>query len=237
MDAFIFTTPMVEKLYLDFGFKKSNSNVIPDFVNTQEIIDKQSSATGFLNKHQTPSEVIIFCSGRMIVEKGFDLVIKAFSLIKDKSRLRVIMSGGGPDAERLQKLTADLGLRQFFSFPGWVEKNQLEKFFRQAHIFILPRWWPEYTSVLLIEAMAYSLPCIIPKGGGLEWLAEKGGLTFEADDAVSLAQRIEELANDSELRSSLANNILTKAKELDYKKLTVRMEQIMRLVVSARNKN
>jgi len=237
MDAFIFTTPMVEKLCLDFGFKKSNSNVIPDFVSTREIIDKQNLAAGFINKRQTSAEITIFCSGRMIVEKGFDLVIKAFSLIKDKSRMRVIMSGGGPDAERLQKLTVDLGLQNFFSFPGWVEKSQLEKFFQQAHIFILPKWWPEYTSVLLIEAMAYGLPCIVPGGGGLEWLVEKGGLTFIADNAVSLAQRIEELANDGELRISLTKNILTKAKELDYKNLAVRMEQVMRLVVSARNKD
>ncbi len=228
LDAFIFTTPMVEKLYLDFGFKKSKSNIIPDFVNTQEIINKQHKDIKL--HHQSSETINILCSGRMIIEKGFDLVIKAFATLNNKERFRIIISGDGPDRERLQRMANDLGLQLYISFPGWVDKEELEKFFQQAHIFILPKWWIEYTSVLLIESMGYSLPCIVPAGGGLEWLAEKGGLTFTKDDSASLARRIEELGNNSELRIDLAKNILAKAIELDYKKLVVKMEKIIRSV-------
>lgn len=230
LDAFIFTTPMVRQFYLDFKFKKSKSHVIPDFVNTQEIINKQYYKDVNLH-HQSAETVNILCSGRMITEKGFDLVIKAFSIMEHKERFKVIMSGSGPDKERLQEMVNNLGLRSYISFPGWVTKEELEKFFQQAHIFILPKWWIEYTSVLLIEAMAYGLPSIVSGGGGLEWLVGKKGLTFKEDDIISLARKIEELGNNSELRIDLAESILKKAVELDYKKLIIQMEDVMRSVV------
>ena len=163
----------------------------------------------------------------MIPEKGFDLIIKAFAAIKDKERFRVIMSGGGPDRDRLLMLTKELKLDSFISFPGWVKKEDLAKFFREAHIFILPKWWIEYSSVLLVEAMAHGLPCIVPRGGGLEWLVQKGALTFKEDNVWKLTEQIEVLGSSTELRTKLAESNLFKAKELDYRKLSTSLESIM----------
>ncbi|OGH69617.1 MAG: hypothetical protein A2754_02895 [Candidatus Magasanikbacteria bacterium RIFCSPHIGHO2_01_FULL_47_8] len=229
LDAFIFTTPMVERLYLNFGFKKEKSHVIPDFINTEDIVKKCNITHQTIAEHQAAaSPVTLFCSGRMIPEKGFDLVIKAFAAVKTKENFRVIMSGGGPDRDRLMALAKELNSDSFISFPGWVKKEELEQFFRQAHIFILPKWWIEYTSVLLIEAMAYGLPCIVPKGGGLEWLTQKGALTFSEDSVEELTRQIETLGANAELRRELALNSFSKSKELDYRKLGRELESIMR---------
>ena len=62
LDAFIFTTPMVEKLYLDFGFKKNKSHVIPDFVNTQDIINQEGLTSEVIATHQAstpPGKLIL----------------------------------------------------------------------------------------------------------------------------------------------------------------------------------
>lgn len=226
LDSFIFTAPTVEKIYLDFGFKKSKSNILPDFVNTQRIVERTGRASERLISHHQDGKINIFCSGRMIAEKGFDLVLNAFADIRNKDLFYLIISGDGPDRERLQKLSESLGIDLFVEFPGWVSKERLHDFFCKAHIFILPKWWPEYTSVLLIEAMAYGLPCIVPGGGGLAWLAENGVLTFKQDDAGSLKDQIGKIGGDIDLRIKLSKSNIKKALELDYKVLGRILENI-----------
>ena len=137
------------------------------------------------------------------------------------------MSGGGPERDQLIALTQKFKLEPFISFPGWVKKEELEWFFQTAHIFILPKWWIEYTSVLLIEAMAHGLPCIIPRGGGLEWLAQTGSFNFMEDSIAGLKEQIEILGRDAQQRTALAQNNLAKAQELDYGKLGNRLANII----------
>lgn len=226
LDAFVFTTPMLAKIYLDWGFDLKKSNVIPDFTNTEEITKEQGISAGQIQERRSRDRVTFFCSGRMIPEKGFDLVIKAFALIKNKEKARLVISGGGPEWDRLHFQVQELGLAQFIAFPGWVEKKELLKLMDQADIFVFPRWWLEYTSVLLIEAMACGLPCIVPAGGGVEWLAGAGALTFTEDDAADLARQMERLGSDADLRLTLAQAILQKAASLDYKILANKLAGI-----------
>lgn len=231
LDAFIFTTPMVEKWYLDFGYKKNKTRVIPDFVNTWEIIATEHRTDATTRQHQINADpIVLLCSGRMIPEKGFDQVIKALARVKNKDHIKLIMSGGGSEAEQLKTLAQELGLTSQVVFPGWVEKKELITFFRHAHIFILPKWWLEYTSVLLIEAMAYGLPSIVPGGGGLEWLTPDASLTFAMDNVDELAARIEELCADSELRIKLALGAREQSASLDAGELAKRLESTLRIL-------
>ncbi len=142
------------------------------------------------------------------------------------------MGGEGPDRGRLEQMVEGLGLRPFFQFPGWVEKEKMREFFSQAQIFVFPKWWLEYGSVVLTEAMAFGLPCIIPGGGSLEWLAEKACFTFKDGDIEDLADKIEQLSNDNILRKILAKNSMKRAGELDYKVLTNKLNLVINSVIS-----
>jgi len=221
LDAFIFNTPHVAKLYHDFGFHKKKTSIIEDFVNTEDII-KQNNIND-----QSTATIIIFCTGRMIKEKGFDLVIDAFLKLNHKENCRVIMSGSGPDEARLRKLVKDLGFEQYFEFPGWVDKDKLSNFFRNADIFIFPKWWIEYGSALLTEAMAFGMPCIIPSGGALEWLTKNSALVFKPDDVNDLSYKMQKLIENKELRVNLSKKALSRARELDYRILSKQLEGII----------
>lgn len=228
LDAFIFNTPQVAALYHNFGFDKKKTTVIEDFIDTKGIAVQQGITGEKIAAKQSAAGIIyIFCTGRMIKEKGFDLVVSAFAKIADKERYRVIMSGDGQDKVRLRKLVYDFGFEKYFEFPGWVAKEKLAQFFNQAHIFIFPKWWIEYGSALLTEAMAFGLPCIIPGGGALEWLTAGAAMTYIPDDIDDLAKKIEQLGGDSGLRIKLAAQVLQRAEELDYKKLSVRLAQVI----------
>ena len=228
LDAFIFNTPMVEKLYVQWGFPKSKSTVIEDFVDTTTIRASAKSELELKTHHKSATPVIFFTSGRMIPEKGFDLVIKAFSQLKNKESFKLIMSGGGPEHERLAQLTKDLQLEKFISLPGWVEKQQLNEFFRTSHVFIFPKWWIEYGSAILTEAMAFGLPSIIPAGGALEWLSKGAALSFTPDSADDLQKKMAQLGTDHQLRITLARGTTERVAELDSLTLASKLERVLK---------
>ena len=232
LDAFIFNTPMVQKMYTDFGVNGKKSLVIEDFVDVEGIIEQNRITNNLLEKRQSSGNIVnIFCAGRMFKEKGFDLVINAFRQLPDKEKYRVIMSGGGPDKERLENMVLEMGLKKYFSFPGWVERDKMFEFFLVSQIFIFPKWWIEYGSALLTEAMAFGMPCIIPGAGALEWLTEGSALTFIPDNTKDLSEKIHLLGENERLRTKLSKDILTRAKHLDYRVLERKLNDVMMTAV------
>lgn len=231
LDAFIFNTPHVQKLYHDFGVGKRKPNaVIQDFVATNELSRRFTITSERATEHQRSAKpIILLATGRMIPEKGFELLLRALAQVKDKETYTLILSGGGPDKQRLESIANELGLQSLVTFPGWVPREELYGFFARAHIFVFPRWWIEYGSAVLTEAFAFGLPSIIPGGGALEWLAGGSALTFHNDDVHELARQIERLGEDKKLRAKLAEQALNRAKELDATTLARRLE---RLIVS-----
>lgn len=228
LDAFVFTTPMVKDLYVAFGYDSKKSTIIPDFINTQEIITAENLTLEKIKHHQlAPNPVVILCSGRMIPEKGFDQVIRALALVKNQDRIQIIMSGGGPELDNLKALAKELQVDTKIIFPGWVSRDELISFFNQAHIFILPKWWIEYTSVLLIEAMSHGLPSIVPRGGGLEWLANESSCVFTIDNVSELAVCMERLVLNAQDRIALSEKALHISHDLDARILAKKLELLL----------
>lgn len=231
-DVFIFNTPMLARIYFKFGLAEAKSVIIEDFVDMGAIVDRHKiSQEKIENLQRQAKKIIIFTTGRMLVEKGFDLLIKAFSLVSNKEKYQVVMCGGGPDEKRLHGLVKELKLENYIAFPGWLTKHELENYFATSHIFVFPKWWLDYGSAVLTEAFAFGLPCIIPGGGALEWLSQGGALTFKPDDYQDLSNKIEQLGANAEVRISLAVNSFNRVTSLDYKVLAKKLEQTVKQAV------
>jgi len=233
LDAYIFNTPHVRKMYHTFGIgKEGQSFVIQDFVATGELTKTYGISRKSIEERQgTPSPLVLFATGRMIPEKGFDLIIRALASLARKEDYHLILSGGGPDKERLEGLVEELGLNSIVEFPGWVPREKLYEFLTKVQVFIFSKWWIEYGSALLTEVMAFGLPSVIPGGGALEWLTDGHALMFKDASVEELAQRLKELQKDPALRIRLGTEILARAEELDSPKLAKKMEQVLVSVV------
>jgi len=226
IDKYIFNTPMLEKIYLNRGYPKEKSCVVEDFVDTESIVRKNLTAEP--DPLDDNKEIIkIFCSGRMVKEKGFDLVIRAFKNLEMKDRLKLTIGGDGPEKKYLENLAREQGDEAYINFPGWVSKEELYNSFQRSDIFIFPKWNIEYGSVVLTEAMAFGLASVIPGGGALEWLSGGAALTFKNDDYNDLAEKLKILINDRHLRESLKQKSVARAKELDCKLLTKKFIKVI----------
>jgi len=226
MDAFIFNTPMLQKLYFDWGFDQKKSVIIEDFVDMRSIVEKNGiSPSSIEQKQHGARELTLVSAGRMLPEKGFELILRAIASQSDK-KFRVVLSGDGPDRARLIELAKKLGISERVEFPGWVDRTEFNEIFARAHVFIFPRWWIEYGSALLHEAFAFGLPCIIPGGGAIEWLSKDAALTFQNENWHALAERLEEI-RDEALRIRLARASFERVPELDCRELSKRLNALI----------
>ena len=208
--------------------------VIEDFVDMQNTVTKYHITPSRIKEVQQNKEpIILFSTGRMLKEKGFDIIVNAFTLLQNKDRYHVILSGDGPDKERVENLVKEKGLEKYFTFPGWVDKETLSNYFLTSQIFIFPKWWIEYGSALLTEALAFGLPCIIPGGGALEWLTHGNVLTFTNDAPEALAKQIEEFGNNEKKRILYGEKSLERVQTLDYSILSRSLSNVLEQAVAA----
>lgn len=228
IDLFFFTSPALKKAYEDFGLRNDEGALIlADLIDYDKKMKELSIRGGGRTHKVNEKPVKLLYSGRMVSGKGFELLIEAISKLNDKNNYRLILSGDGPLRNVLEAMVKDKNLQNIISFTGWVEKSELYEFFRTVDIFILPRWRKELTSVLLLEAMMFGLPSIVPQGGGLAWVAGSSALTFSDGDSADLANKISMLSNDYNLMTKLSGETEKRLAELDYRKKIPQMERVM----------
>jgi len=142
---------------------------------------------------------------RMCREKGLDLLVDAYLLLRKHDRvknLKLRVGGGcGPgdapfvEAQRRKlKAAGVLGNVQFF--PNLDHAAKVE-FFRSLTVISTPALYGEAFGLYLIEAMAAGVPAVQPRHGAFpELIAATGGGVICAPTAEGLAQSIEQLLLD-----------------------------------------
>lgn len=97
-----------------------------------------------------PGRRTLIAVGRLVPEKGFDLLIDAFARLAD-DRADLVIVGEGPDRRRLEALIAAKGLDSCVRLPGYVADTR--PWLDAARLCVLPSRFEGYPAVL-IEALA-----------------------------------------------------------------------------------
>lgn len=90
-------------------------------------------------------------------------------------------------------------------FHGYVSDEELDTFYREAHLFVVPSVYESF-GLIYIEAMMYALPSIATMGGGIPEVVEhnKNGILLNKNNTLELAEKISMLYVDNDLRNKLA---------------------------------
>ncbi|MEN9558272.1 MAG: putative glycosyltransferase, type 1 [Candidatus Parcubacteria bacterium] len=235
IDKRLYVCPQFKETYEKFGMSKEGS-ILLDPVDVRAIQQACGiTSNSYRARNKTQGPFTIFYSGRMVPGKGYDVLISAFAHLRNKEDFRLILGGGGPEEKNVRNLVAHYHLEPYVEMPGWVEMDQVYRRSAAADIFVQPDWIPFGTSITLIKAMAFGLPCIVPAGGGLEWLAGSAAITFERKNPESLARAIERLGADADLRARLSAGCAERLShsDFDYKtKLREAYEEMLLLTRS-----
>ena len=168
--------------------------------------------------------ITILAVGQFIPRKGFDVLLK--SATKLKGKVNICFVGGVPTQEYLQ-LKDQLELDNV-TFEGFKEKAQLKEYYLASDIFVLPTR-EDIWGLVVNEAMANALPVITTKNcvAGNELVEDNvNGYLINVDDEVNLAEKIDVLASDIELRLKMAEASLVKIKEYTIEKMAKRHMEV-----------
>ena len=152
---------------------------------------------------------ILFLSN-LLIEKGVLVLLDALKLLKENGlSLACDLVGGETadiDASRLDCEVRERDLQDIVKYHGKRLGAEKEAIIGQANIFVFPTFYQnECFPLVLLEAMAHTLPCISTDEGAIPDIIDDGvtGLIVKKRDATDLAEKIEILLQDTELRERM----------------------------------
>jgi len=137
--------------------------------------------------------------GRFNAFKNVETLLKAAAHLKkmeiDNFELQLI--GDGEQRSSLERLTVEEELTRQVHFLGWVDRDAILNFYRQADLFVTATTWEGMPNTVL-EAMACGLPVVASRASGLEELVTEGvnGYLVDINDHVALADRLVDLIDN-----------------------------------------
>jgi glycosyltransferase involved in cell wall biosynthesis len=156
---------------------------------------------------------LILSVGRFCEKKGFEYLIAACQILKQRGReFRCLIIGYGELQEKLEKMISALGLAGCVSLPGRMTQGQLAALYPKSSMFVLPCLVTDNGDRdgipnVMIEAMASRVPVISTNISGIAELVEDGknGLLVEQRSAQQIAAAIENLLLQPALRKHMGN--------------------------------
>lgn len=151
--------------------------------------------------------VVLFV-GRLVKVKGIDCLLKAFSQVSGKMKVKLLIVGEGSEEHNLKKLSKSLGIERDVFFLGY--KDNPYPYMKRASVFVLPSLYEGF-GVVIVEAMACGLPVISTKSyEGIEDIIEDGvnGLLVPVADEKAMSDAIYKVLADKGFSTAVSENML-----------------------------
>jgi len=124
--------------------------------------------------------------------------------IKGKMKL-VIVGGKGWGEVNLPDMITQLDLTERVEVLGCVDDTVLATLYANAQFLVMPSLYEGF-GLPLVEAMAYGTPVLTANNSSMPEVAGNAGLLIDALDVKSIADGLQEMITNNELRERLAKN-------------------------------
>ena len=173
---------------------------------------------------------MILAVGRLHRDKGFDLLLKAFSQLNAKGWHLVIL-GEGPERANLEKQADELKIEKNASLPGRVA--DVEVYYKKASIFVLSSR-NEGFPMTLIETMGYgcasvAFDCLTGPSDIIDH--NKNGMLVEAENIDKLSESIQYLIDQPKKREELGESAKKIIDRLNIETITMKWFKIINEVL------
>jgi colanic acid/amylovoran biosynthesis glycosyltransferase len=157
--------------------------------------------------------VLLFVA-QLVERKGAPFLVEACRILAGRgAAFRCIIVGDGPQKPLVEKLVEQYDLQAAFELPGAVFQEHLKAYLIRADVFVLPCITTssgdmDGIPVSLMEAMAMEIATVSTYVSGIPELIEDGesGLLVREQDPEALADALQRLLGDEELRTRLGKN-------------------------------
>jgi len=149
--------------------------------------------------------VLLHCS-RLEPEKGAQLSIQAFSLIRrTRHDAQLLVAGDGSQREELRVLANRLGIAEAVHFIGHVGNDDLPAYYNACDVFLYPTLAVESFGIAVAEAMACGRPVVASRRGGIRTSIDHPatGLLVPPGQVEALAHATRSLLADPQARQHM----------------------------------
>ncbi len=140
----------------------------------------------------SPSEFLVLFVGKLEPKKRVEDLLRAVALSRPETRLLIV--GSGPCEERCRRLAVESSVRA--TWVGFLNQTELARAYAVADCLALPSGRGETWGLVVNEAMATGLPCVVSDlvGCGPDLIEpDKTGYVFSAGSIEGLAASLERM--------------------------------------------
>lgn len=184
MDMVISPSNSMEKIMRQYGVE-CHIEVVPNGIDLKRFHSAEPlprADFGF-----TDDDILLVYAGRIAPEKNLELLLQAFSGVKDAvPSVHLFVVGGGQKdyMDEVTQLTNDLGIQDRVRFAGMVPYEKLPAYLAMCDAFVTPSV-SETFGMSTVEAMGTSLPAIGVHSPGASDIIEHGKTGYLAHESVA----------------------------------------------------
>ncbi|MDQ7956167.1 MAG: glycosyltransferase family 4 protein [Rhodocyclaceae bacterium] len=138
--------------------------------------------------------------GRLVQQKGCDMLIDACRLIQRPFTLTVV--GEGTEYDRLRAKVETLKLQDRIHFSGYLQGEALARCLNRHRTMVVPSMGPEGFGIVALEGLACGCRMIVSEAGGLPEAVAGHADTFAMGDLVALHRLLERALDEGEPRTA-----------------------------------
>ncbi len=175
---------------------------------------------------------IILAAGRLVKQKDYPTLLRAFKLAIQKKPVNLVILGEGKEREKLEKLIQELGISENVAFLGF-QRNPF-KYMKRASVFVLSSITEGLPNVLM-EAMACGAPVVSTncKSGPGEIIENgKNGILVPVGDYKSLSEAIIRVLSDFSLRQKFSEEGIKRAEYFSVEKNIKQYEEVFQKLMN-----
>ena len=231
---------MVSHVGWAFGLPEDKLVMIPNGVEPQnnKSFDKDK-CQDIRNKFALPEEKIVLYVGRLVYEKGVQILVNAAPKILEKVNAKFIIVGSGYMKEQLSDIVKSMNLEKKIIFSGFIEENELLQLQKCADVSVVPSLFEPF-GIVALEAMAAGSPVVVSDTGGLSEIVDHdlNGVKVYPNNPDSLAWGVTKILLDDNYRDQLSKNAYHKIREkYNWKKIARQTKQIYKSVLGEYSKS
>ncbi len=225
---------MKGELHHVFQMPDDKTVIIPNGVNTSGFRLKSTSFKR--DDYASPNEQIVLYVGRLVREKGVQVLIDAIQhILKYRPDTKFIIAGRGPHENTLKNQAIIMGVANRIYFTGYINDDLRNSLYSWAAVTVIPSLYEPF-GIVALEAMAAGAPVVVSDTGGLGEIVNHGvdGLKAYPGNSQSLADMVLCLLNDRSLAGSLKQQAYLKIqREFNWLEIARQTREVYRGVLNA----
>ena len=208
--------PICNGLYADIaarGISESKLFIVRNFVDLRHFQPKRPPDNELRRRHRLTDCTVLGFIGSFYPYEGLLFLLRAVArLFARRPDVKLLLVGGGPQAATIEQEIESLGLADRIVMTGRIPHEEVDSYYDLIDILVYPRRRMRLTEIVTpikpIEAMAKGQNILASDvGGHREIIGDQvTGKLFEADSVDDFLMKINEMLDDRQSLSRLAEN-------------------------------